>query len=367
MRFLAPALLIGASLALALSLGEAAVRWTGHSPWTPLPRFDGIPTVTGADPELGWVNQPGSYRFSAVPGQAAAQVTIAADGSRRSGADSETDADGATVWVTGCSLTYGWGVDDDQTYAAVAERELRARGMDAARLANLGVAGYGTLQTWQLFRRHAQTQRPPRVVLYGFFGGHGERNLAMPNFIRTLDRAASQQAWVKMPYARLDAAGALSLYPPQRYRRWPGAGRSALINLAQETADQFLRHRLEPTQHRVTLGLIERYAGEAKAAGAKFVVLILHLGEADRPVIAGLEARGIAYLDLTGMGFPGPGTIIEGDGHPNAMMHARWGKRLADYLEPTLRAAEPPTALAAAIPPAAAAGRIVQSAAIVSR
>jgi lysophospholipase L1-like esterase len=332
MRFWVSMALLIASLLIALLAGEGVVRLTGHQPWSPLPRFDGIPAVTQPDAELGWTNKPGHYLFSAVPGLPAVAVTVAADGSRsaHTGPLGGPDA----VWVMGCSLTYGWGVGDGETYTAVAAAELAARGLGDKALVNLGVAGYGTLQTWLLFQRRAKDHPAPKMVLYGLFGGHGERNLGLHNFTRVLDRAASQQAWVAMPYARLDpVTGEPKFHPPERYRRWPGAGRSALINLAQERFDQISDLRLQPTRHELTLKLIRRFADDSHALGAKFVVLILHLGDDDASLRDDLKRNGIPFLDMTDMGYPSPDTIVPGDGHPNALMHARWGKRLADFLQ----------------------------------
>lgn len=321
---------------VALSVGEGVVRLAGHQPWTSLPRFDGIPTVTQFDAALGWTNRPGHYRVSAVPGMVPVNVTIDQRGSRITNVPVIEDPTSDEIWAMGCSLTYGWGVGDNETFASVTNSLLRGMGASRSKVQNFGVAGYGTLQSWRLFQRQTSTNRSPGTVLYGYFSGHAERNLALPTFTRTLDRAASRQAWVAMPYVRTGTEDhGLIFYPPTRYMRWPGAEHSGLINLAQETADAFVRARLYPSAYTATRQLILDFSDDAKSRGAKFVVLLLYLSEDDLGVREFLADHKIAYLDLTNLGFPGPGKIIEGDGHPNASMHKIWGLKIAEYLSAT--------------------------------
>lgn len=73
------------------------------------------------------------------------------------------------VVVVGDSLTMGWGVADDETYAARFERLLHARfpGRDIDVL-NLGVGGYDTRQEVTLLARDA-ARLEPDLVLVGFY------------------------------------------------------------------------------------------------------------------------------------------------------------------------------------------------------
>ena len=73
------------------------------------------------------------------------------------------------IVVVGDSLTLGWGVADDETYAARLERLLRARfpGRDLD-VVNLGVGGYDTRQEVTLLARKA-ARLDPDLVLVGFY------------------------------------------------------------------------------------------------------------------------------------------------------------------------------------------------------
>ena len=73
------------------------------------------------------------------------------------------------VAVAGDSLTMGWGVGDDETYAARLERLLRETSPPRdADVVNLGVGGYNTRQEVTLLARHAAKLQPD-LVLIGFY------------------------------------------------------------------------------------------------------------------------------------------------------------------------------------------------------
>jgi lysophospholipase L1-like esterase len=69
------------------------------------------------------------------------------------------------ILAVGDSFTYGHGVQDDETYPAVLERLLRARGHDA-RVLNAGVPGYSTDQEYAYVLRDG-LQLAPDLLLLG--------------------------------------------------------------------------------------------------------------------------------------------------------------------------------------------------------
>jgi lysophospholipase L1-like esterase len=73
------------------------------------------------------------------------------------------------VAIAGDSLTMGWGVADDETYAARLEPLLRSGSPSRdADVVNLGVGGYNTRQEVTLLERHVATLQPD-LVLIGFY------------------------------------------------------------------------------------------------------------------------------------------------------------------------------------------------------
>ncbi len=68
------------------------------------------------------------------------------------------------AFTLGDSQTYGAGLEWNQTYAAVAETELRARGFDV-QLINAAISGYGSLQALRLFENRLHVWNPDYLVV----------------------------------------------------------------------------------------------------------------------------------------------------------------------------------------------------------
>ena len=71
------------------------------------------------------------------------------------------------VMTLGCSTTYGWGVADDETYPAVLERLLKAKGHDKVEVINGGQPGYTSFQGLWLWDQ-ALKDYEPDLVLVGY-------------------------------------------------------------------------------------------------------------------------------------------------------------------------------------------------------
>lgn len=71
------------------------------------------------------------------------------------------------VMALGCSTTFGWGVDDDESYPARLESRLKAGGHDDWEVINGGQPGYTTFQGLWLWDRTLKRYEPD-VVLIGY-------------------------------------------------------------------------------------------------------------------------------------------------------------------------------------------------------
>lgn len=71
------------------------------------------------------------------------------------------------VMALGCSTTYGWGVDDQESYPAVLQRLLQERGHDKVQVINGGQPGYTSFQGLWLWDQ-ALKDYEPDLVLVGY-------------------------------------------------------------------------------------------------------------------------------------------------------------------------------------------------------
>jgi lysophospholipase L1-like esterase len=137
--------------AVAVLLGEAVLR-----PFVTLPLRRTLPEVR-YDPHP-------VRRFTLRPNQRAftygAPVAIDARGFRGG-----PGADGAArLLALGDSFTFGLGVNDDETWPAQVERELRTRTGQPVTVVNTGTISYGVFQEADLLRERGLEVRPATVV-----------------------------------------------------------------------------------------------------------------------------------------------------------------------------------------------------------
>jgi hypothetical protein len=147
------------SLLVAFTVAEVAVRLIS-------PQRVG-PTQFTFDPELGEIpvphqhgeeNYPGAYRFTY------SNNSLGWRGRREYREAKQTDY---RVLFLGDSFTYGTGVNDDQTFAALVEKELKADRM-SVEVINAGCPGKGTDYELKFFQTLGRKFHPDLTVL-GFY------------------------------------------------------------------------------------------------------------------------------------------------------------------------------------------------------
>jgi hypothetical protein len=209
------------------------------------------------------------------------------------------------IAVVGDSFAWGHGVEEEEVFTRILEGSLRD-----AEVWNLAVSAYSTDQELLLFRRVGSVVRPDLVLVIlsrNDFEGNVSGSYGAYPKPRLVERGGS---W--------ETAGSPVPEPsiPRRLGSWIRR-RSALANgLAWAIAHGLPRAEAPAAgrdeQVRVTLGILDLFAGEVRAAGARFAVAlapsVAHVyftGPAAEPEIARYEAvvrwgrdRGVPVLDL---------------------------------------------------------------------
>lgn len=315
---------LAASLLLAFAAAEVVLRVAGVTPVTPRASIASEPLVHVPDAIRGWRPEPGRYVTPPyVPGGAAAELTVLADGSRATAAT--PSAAGDTLLLLGCSFAFGWAISDHETMAWQLQQAL-----PEARVVNRGVNAYGTYQALLLLEELlARGERPQRVV-YAFHEVHEERNVAAPRWLALLDENA-RRGNVDVPYATLDAAGEIVRHPPERYPHWPLRTHLATVAFlerlwAERTGGERVA-QARPVTQRLLLEMRDLCARH----GVAFEVVFL---QAQRPTAAHyarfLTDAGIRFTDCI-VPIP-PHMRVPGEGHPNGEINAQWATCLARAL-----------------------------------
>lgn len=135
-----------------------------HGVW-----FQGDP-LSVPDPEIGFgPNRGGLSRFRVRGADHFVDVATNLQGLRVPPDQRQTALAAADVVAVGCSFTFGYGVEAEQAYPAVAARTA------GLIIANRAVTGYGTLGAVMALERSGGLH--PKVVTYGFTDVHLKRNL----------------------------------------------------------------------------------------------------------------------------------------------------------------------------------------------
>lgn len=291
---LAAPLLALASLVLAVGAGELLVRASlgrdgvaalphafldasaeRRAAWRARARAPGADDSHGydaPDPRLGWRLAPGVDVRASKPGSYDVRVRSNPQGLRGARPVAEARSPGVPrIAVFGDSQTFGEGVGDDETWAA-----LLGRDHPSVEVLNFGVHGYGTDQMMLRWEEDGRRFRPDVVVLaIAWF--HADRNAsdftfyAKPRFSLAADGSLRRAVEGIPPPDRLAAS------PPGREES-PSSllDRSALVRWTwQRVRNLRDREALRPdgAPWRLTRAIVAHFAEQVRREGARFVIL----------------------------------------------------------------------------------------------
>jgi lysophospholipase L1-like esterase len=153
-------MLLFASLAVMVGLVEVTLRVFFTYQFHPLVPSGERGLFWEYDPDLGWRHRPGMTGRFQKPGIFDTKVTINSRGFRgREYADNPAPGVRRVV-VLGDSIVWGYGVEDNQTFTHLLERQ--GRNLEVI---NLAVSGYGTDQESLLLEKEGLRYRPDIVLM----------------------------------------------------------------------------------------------------------------------------------------------------------------------------------------------------------
>ena len=280
------------ALALATTAGailacEALLALAGVSSHPPLYPGDVTPVEDQTfDPWIGWKMPP-----EALLPETTEDYSVTYRSNRqgfRSRREFEVESGVRRIVFLGDSFTFGSGVEEDETFAALLEARL-----GGARSYNLGIGGFGIDQMWRTLVHYGLPLEPDLVILA---------------FIRNdLDRSLSAyrlgHAWLQKPTYRLVDGRLAPLtvgnLPPAAWR-WVER-RSRLVELWRRAESSLALRYAVGYRWRLNRALFAAVRDECRQAGVPLVVVHLPL---NRRSAAPLLEREFAelevpFLDLT--------------------------------------------------------------------
>jgi hypothetical protein len=312
----------------AASFAEVGARIKGFRPWQ-APRADIVVEPGGKfyakSPTLGYVSLPGKFRVT-LAGTYSFEVTNLVN-SLRATRPPDAHPAGARkgIWIFGDSVTYGWSVNDRDTYCWLLQEDL-----PDYEVVNFGVNGYGTLQSLIQLREALKNGNEPQVVILAYAPWQDVRN----TFIRMRRKMLVPAAYlgaVNQPYARLDREGRLDIFTDALpYREFPLMRYSAFIHALEESYDKYEERHSQ--SHEVTEVIIKDISDLCIGHGINFVVASLTSDPISSDMLEYCRRERIttadAWVDLAIK----ENNNLPYDSHPSAIAHRQYARKLESFL-----------------------------------
>ncbi|MBQ7568223.1 hypothetical protein IJT17_05385 [bacterium] len=323
------ALLAVAAAALLLIFSEVYLKLEGYSPHdsSALWRFDSY------NPVMGWETVSGVKRHREVSGKEVCE-TVWRDGSRASRPDYDKPAS-KRVMLIGCSYTYGWQVSDEETWAWL----LNERFPDIA-FDNYGVYAYGLCQSLARAEQILERGQKYDWIVYAAMHDHPFRDVSV---FHILGKISGCGPYVLSRRASVNRSGDLVYLPCEP--RWPGDDLLISVNFAKRVYSARLQRQAHQRGsidrqllHSVYFKLLDSLRDLAQRHGCRLAVC--GLDEEDWGNALELGQRHLDFpFFFVGNGREGaadaPIFHVSGQmsGHPSALVHANWAKRIGDWVE----------------------------------
>lgn len=201
------------------------------------------------------------------------------------------------IWFVGCSFTFGFGVDDDQSFPAVLARDAW-RGYQ---LRNFSCPGWGTANVARVLEEKLRRPPLPAVVFYGWISHHQVRS-----YLRRSWRDPKRGA-PRFPHYEVDSGGL----------RFEGIAEPSIATLPDEP-------ETDKKEAALSIALIRDMHRRCADLQIPFFVLAFEVND---PVMQALLAENaIPIIDLF------HGVFLDrfpSDGHPTRNWHQEVAHRLA--------------------------------------
>jgi hypothetical protein len=160
---------------------------------------------------LGFAFNPGlheigvKYRYFFRKNNYTFTSTIGRDGYRITSDHPELYRNKPQIWIFGCSYTYGWSLNDEETFPWLVQENL-----PNYHIRNLGIGGQGNVVALLQLREELVTRKPPAFAIFVYNPFHLVRNVAAPSFVNNELAVLTDNAF-HFPKAFINEEGKLNV------------------------------------------------------------------------------------------------------------------------------------------------------------
>ena len=233
---------------------------------------------------------------------------------------------GRHIWIFGCSFTYGWSLNDYETYPWLIQSRFPDHDVQ-----NFGVAGYGTLNSLRRYEEAITSEVEPDIVVLAYSPFmHGMRDTASRAFRLWTQGFSEIFGQRGRPFARLGPDAELQFgFLDTEYRSIPLSSRLSTLALVERSYNEI--HDRSLRNQAVAERLVLEFGKKVLKRNGRFIIASIHGGEERLRVFrdAGLETVAMAVPKAARF------KNLPCDGHPNAHANRLYAKTLGEYLRAT--------------------------------
>ncbi|MBF0194151.1 MAG: SGNH/GDSL hydrolase family protein, partial [Magnetococcales bacterium] len=142
-------------------MGEGTLRLLNYQQQVLIP-----PYLYDNHPKSWWTLRP-DFKGSIEREAKTVEYNINSQGIRAPNNLPEKSDDRESVFIIGDSFTFGWGVNEEETFARVLDNKLKKKNLPID-VVNLGIAGYGTKQSYERLLEYSARLGTPDILIYMF-------------------------------------------------------------------------------------------------------------------------------------------------------------------------------------------------------
>lgn len=242
------------------------------------------------------------------------------------------------IYFFGCSYTYGMGVNDNETFPALVQKEL-----PNSQVKNFGVPGFGTIQSYLQLKKLIDKNDIPSMVVLNYADFHDMRNALTPFYRENLkigfENSSKQVKRImtssRIPYLQKKAGKFLISYCHwnQLYKNWSLRDIFASVNFLQSKYDLNTDHSIHKKE--ITFHLVDKINKLCKKNNIKFLITGITKTEDTELTLIEFEKNGVQTLDISVDLSLKKYNNMPFDSHPNKLTHSIWAKKIITFFSQT--------------------------------
>jgi len=279
---------------------------------------------------LGYTNKPGEFKVTLASG-CSFRTTHLSNGARITHPLNTYPAKTRKeIWIFGCSVTYGWSLDNEETYPWLLQKKITDY-----EVVNFGVNGYSTLQSLIKFREALENWNKPDLVILNYASFHDERNTGARVWIKGLrTNADSHFSTLKVPIMRFMKNNKPEIiYMPWESHLGSLAHHSALANYLDSIYNSLLDDT-DYNSHEISKVIIKEFSDLCNIKGITLVIAGIGLNSdyQTTEMLDYFNKQGVLTADISLPSGIKENKNLPCDTHPSAIANKQFEQKIEMFL-----------------------------------